>query len=53
MEVVVGPLFTEIRQKYSTYATHVVRLTQNMDFVEVNCEFLASSLETARAWTGT
>jgi alpha-mannosidase len=35
LEVVSGALVTEIRQSFSSWATHVIRLTQGVPFVEV------------------
>ena len=35
IEVVEGPLTTEVRQSFSNYATHVIRLTKGKPYVEV------------------
>jgi len=35
LTVVTGPLVTEVRQSFSDYATHVIRLTKGMPYVEV------------------
>lgn len=35
LEVITGALVTEIRQSFSSWATHVIRLTQGVPFIEV------------------
>eukprot|EP00040_Diaphanoeca_grandis_P000572 m.15796 g.15796 ORF g.15796 m.15796 type:complete len:1168 (-) comp10754_c0_seq1:58-3561(-) len=35
LEVINGPLVTEVRQSFSDYATHVIRLTKGMPYVEI------------------
>lgn len=35
LEVVIGPIVSEIRQTFSDYASHVVRLTRGLPYVEV------------------
>lgn len=35
MTVVQGPLITEIRQTFSSYASHVIRLINGSDFIEI------------------
>jgi alpha-mannosidase len=46
--IVEGPLVTEIRQEYSEWATHVIRLIKDMPYVEV--EWTAGPIPMNQPW---
>ena len=47
-EVVEGPIVTEVRQVYSEWVTHVIRLQKNSPYIEV--EYTAGPIPVATPW---
>ena len=48
IEVFEGPLFSEVQQKFSSFATHVIRLYKNKPYVEV--EWTAGPIPIDQPW---
>ena len=44
IDITQGPLVTEIKQTFADWATHVIRLTNNSDYIEVEWTVSAKSL---------